>query len=182
MRAADLPAYLDNGMAATPAMREITFTVRERLVLVPVEIVLALKSTTMVTVCLFIIGALSRSPKAGAMAALAYLGAMLTGVVVGPLLLPWLPGPSFAVKGAVVGLGWSAAWYLLANGAGWGVTTTVAAFLALPAVSAYYTLNFTGCTTFTSRTGVKKEMRLAIPAMGTALAVSALLVVAGWLL
>jgi acetyl-CoA decarbonylase/synthase complex subunit gamma len=179
MRAADLPAYLDNGMAATPAMREMTFTFRERLALVPVEIVLALKSTAIITLCLFIIGALSSGPKAGAAAALAYLGAMLTGVLVGPLLLPWLPGPSFAVKGALVGLGWSAAWYLLAGGSDWRVTTTVAAFLALPAVSAYYTLNFTGCTTFTSRTGVKKEMRAAIPAMGTALVVSALLLVAG---
>jgi acetyl-CoA decarbonylase/synthase complex subunit gamma len=182
MRAADLPAYLDNGMAATLAMREMTFTVRERLVLVPVEIVLALKSTSIITVCLFIIGALSGGLRAGAMTALAYLGAMLTGVLIGPLLLPWLPGPSFAVKGAVAGLGWSAVWYLLAGGAGWSVATTAAAFLALPAVSAYYTLNFTGCTTFTSRTGVKKEMRLAIPAMGTALAVSGLLVVAGWFL
>jgi acetyl-CoA decarbonylase/synthase complex subunit gamma len=62
------------------------------------------------------------------------------------------------------------------------VPTTVAAFLALPAVSGFYTLNFTGCTTFTSRTGVKKEMRLAIPAMGTALVASALLLVAGWFL
>ncbi len=182
MRAADLPAYLENRMAATPAMREITFTFKERLVLVPVEIVLALKSTAIITVCLFIIGAFSGGPKAGATMTLAYLGAMLTGVLVGPILLPWLPGPSFAVKGAVAGLGWSAAWYLLAGGAGWGVTTTVAAFLALPAVSAFYTLNFTGCTTFTSRTGVKKEMGMAVPAMGTALVVSALLLVAGWFL
>jgi len=34
-------------------------------------------------------------------------------------------------------------------------------------VSAFYTLNFTGCTTYTSRSGVKKEMRIAIPAMGS---------------
>jgi acetyl-CoA decarbonylase/synthase complex subunit gamma len=179
IRAADLPAYLDNGMAATPAMRELTFTFRERLVLVPVEIVMALRSTAVITLCLFISGLLLGRVETGVMAAGAYLGAMLTGVVAGPLLLPWLPGPSFAIKGAIAGLGWCWAWYLLAGGAGWNMATTMAVFLALPAVSAFYTLNFTGCTTYTSRTGVKKEMRLAMPVMGGALALGALLLVVG---
>jgi acetyl-CoA decarbonylase/synthase complex subunit gamma len=175
IRAADLPACLDNGMAATPAMRELTFTLRERLVLVPVEIVLALRSTAVITLCLLILGFLLGGVVAGFMAAAAYLGAMLTGVMAGPLLLPWLPGPSFALKGAISGLAWCWVWYLLAGGAGWNLATTMAAYLALPAVSAFYTLNFTGCTTYTSRTGVKKEMRLAMPAIGGAVAVSALL-------
>jgi acetyl-CoA decarbonylase/synthase complex subunit gamma len=115
-------------------------------------------------------------------AGIAYLGAALTGIVLGPLLLPWLRGTSFSVKGAVVGLIWSSALYVFAGGSGWSTPVTLAAFLALPAVSAFYTLNFTGATTFTSRSGVKKEMRIAIPAMGSALAVSVLLVVAEKLL
>jgi acetyl-CoA decarbonylase/synthase complex subunit gamma len=160
-------------------MRELTFTFRERLVLVPVEIVLALRSTAIITLCLFILGFVMGGVDAGFMAAAAYLGAMLTGVVAGPLLLPWLPGPSFALKGAIAGIAWCGAWYLLAGGAGWNMATTMAAFLALPAVSAFYTLNFTGCTTYTSRTGVKKEMRLAMPAMGGALVLGALLAVVG---
>ena len=32
------------------------------------------------------------------------------------------------------------------------------------AVSSYLALNFTGCTPFTSMSGVKKEMRFAVPA------------------
>jgi acetyl-CoA decarbonylase/synthase complex subunit gamma len=166
-------------MAATPAMRELTFTFRERLVLVPVEIVLALRSTAVITLSMFISGFLLGGVETGVMAAAAYLGAMITGVVAGPLLLPWLPGPSFAIKGAIAGLAWCWAWYLLAGGAGWNMATTMAVFLALPAVSAFYTLNFTGCTTYTSRTGVKKEMRLAMPAMAGALALGALLLVVG---
>jgi acetyl-CoA decarbonylase/synthase complex subunit gamma len=59
------------------------------------------------------------------------------------------------------------------------MNATLAAFLALPAVSSFYTLNFTGCSTYTSRTGVKKEMRLSIPVMGVAIAVSVLLLLAG---
>jgi acetyl-CoA decarbonylase/synthase complex subunit gamma len=47
IRANDLPEYLANGMVTTPAMRELTFTFLERLVLVPVELVLAMKSTAL---------------------------------------------------------------------------------------------------------------------------------------
>jgi acetyl-CoA decarbonylase/synthase complex subunit gamma len=55
----------------------------------------------------------------------------------------------------------------------------MAVFLALPAVSAFYTLNFTGCTPFTSRSGVKKEMAIAIPTMGGALLLGAVLLLVG---
>ncbi len=179
IRAEDLPAYLDNHQTTTPAMRELTFNIYERLVLIPVELVHALKSTAIITLCLFLLGLVLSSVTAGLMAAGAYLGAMLTGVALGPLLLPWLPGKSFAVKGAIAGLLWCAAWYLLAGGTNWGVATTLAAFLALPAVSAFYTLNFTGCTPYTSRTGVKQEMRLALPVMGGVILLSVLLLIAG---
>jgi acetyl-CoA decarbonylase/synthase complex subunit gamma len=104
---------------------------------------------------------------------------MLTGVVAGPLLLPWLPGRSFALKGAVAGLGWCLACYLLAGGKSWGVSETGALFLAAPAVSAFHTLNFTGCTPYTSPSGVRKEMRLALPVMAGALLLSGLLLLAG---
>jgi hypothetical protein len=37
--------------------------------------------------------------------------------------------------------------------------------LAMPPVTAFLALNFTGCSTYTSRTGVKKEMFKYIPVM-----------------
>jgi acetyl-CoA decarbonylase/synthase complex subunit gamma len=52
-------------------------------------------------------------------------------------------------------------------------------FFALPAVSAFFTLNFTGCSTYTSRSGVKKEMRIALPSMAGAVIVSFVLLLAG---
>ena len=54
-----------------------------------------------------------------------------------------------------------------------------AALLILPAVSAFYTLNFTGCTTYTSLSGVRKEMRLGLPVMGISLALGVLALLAG---
>ncbi len=179
LRAGDLPEYLDNGLVTTPAMRELTFTMRERLALIPVELVQALKPTALVAAALFLLAAVWVGPAQGLRAVYAYLGAVGAGAALAPLLLPWLPGRSFAGKGLWTGLLWSTAFYLLTRGQGWSSSATAAAFLALPAVSAFYALNFTGCTTYTSRSGVRKEMRIAIPAMGCALLVSLLLVLAG---
>lgn len=183
MYAPDLVAYLDNGRTTTPDMQELTFTFRERLVLVPVEIVMSLKLMAVASLVLFAAGAILNHGAfaAGLAAVLALWGAMLAGTLVTPLLLPWLPGPSFALKGAVAGLAWSAVCWAVA-GPSLGVLTTAALFVGLPAVSAYFALNFTGCTPFTSRSGVKRELRLAMPAMGCALAGGALLWVAGCLL
>lgn len=175
IRAQDLPEFLGQGQTTSPAMRELTFTFYERLVLIPVELVLALKSILFAGGGMFLLFAVTSGPGAGLTALQGWLGACLAGIVAGPLLLPWLPGRSFAVKGAVVGVAWSMLFYMLAGGSSWSIPVVMAIFLALPAVSAFYTLNFTGCTPYTSRSGVKKEMRFAIPAMGGALVVSALM-------
>lgn len=179
IRAADLPEYLDNGTVTTPEMRQLTFTLYERLVLIPVELVMGLKSVAIVSVVALILVALLAGTSAGFTAFIACLGACLTGIVLGPLLLPRLPGRRFAVKGAFAGLLWSGLFYALAGATGWHVTVTAAMFLALPALSAFYTLNFTGCSTYTSRSGVKKEMLIALPAMAGSLIVSLILLLVG---
>jgi hypothetical protein len=179
IRAIDLPEYLDTGKISTPVMRQLTFTLYERLVLIPVEIVLALKSVVIIGVAVLLLISVLGNLTAGIVGFCAYVGACLSGIVLGPLLLPWLPGRSFAVKGAVIGLLWSGMFYSCAGGYNWNGALITVLFLALPAVSAFYTLNFTGCTTYTSRSGVKKEMHLALPAMGGALIVSLILLLAG---
>ncbi|OPY12310.1 MAG: acetyl-CoA decarbonylase/synthase complex subunit gamma [Syntrophus sp. PtaB.Bin001] len=182
IRAGDIPKYLDNSMMTTAEMREQTFTLRERAVLIPVELVMALKPTAIVTAALFALGAMLYGIQIGLITVFAYLGAVISGIALAPLLLPWLPGRSFAFKGALIGLAWIAAFYLLTPGQWWNGPVAVATFVALPAVSAFYTLNFTGCTPFTSRSGVKKEMRVAIPAMGIALIASVFILAIGKLL
>lgn len=179
IRVADLPEYLDNNMITTAEMRHLTFTFYERLVLIPVELILALKVIATVGAVLFVLLSALGSLTAGITGLSAFLGACISGIVLGPLLLPWLPGRSFAVKGAVVGLFWSGLFYVLAGGTGWNGAVTTALFLAAPAVSAFYTLNFTGCSTYTSRSGVKKEMRIALPVISAALIAGIILLAAG---
>lgn len=161
----DLPGFLDNGRVATSAMREMRFSLRERLVLIPVEIVLELKTLAWVSAVVFTACALAGGVPFALLGLGAYLGAALGGIVAVPLLLPWLPTRSFAVKGAIVGLLWTLGYVFLTGGYGSPMTTAAACLLLTP-VSAYHGLNFTGCTPYTSRSGVKKEMRIGIPVMG----------------
>jgi acetyl-CoA decarbonylase/synthase complex subunit gamma len=106
--------------------------------------------------------------------ALGYLAAFLCGTVAVPLLLPWLPGRSFSLKGALAGLVPVVGIGCLSGGS---AAAVLPALLALPAVSAFFALNFTGATPYTSRSGVKKELRLSLPWMG----LSALAGVAAWI-
>ena len=112
---------------------------------------------------------------------LAYLLAVVAGAILAPILLSWLPGRAFALKGAVLG---AAAGALLS--AGFAERLALMEMLALTlfimAVSSYLAMNFTGSTPFTSPTGVEKEMRRAIPAQAaSALAAVILWVGAGFM-
>jgi hypothetical protein len=183
VRASDIQRFFDDGMQADPSMRRVTFSITERLVLVPVELSFLPKPTFWILLGLFLISGIGSavfSPGAawlrGLMAAVAYFAGVFTGTLVVPALLPWIPGRSFAVKGAVAG----AIVAIILTAAWWShmpqlevvslVTMTIV-------VSSYLAMNFTGSTPFTSPSGVEKEMRVAIPLQSLA----ALAAVAGWI-
>ena len=170
IQATDIPRYLDGGMEATPGMHELSFTFRERLVLVPIELVIALKGSAWIIPLLAFTAAWHEgrfTPAAAIPAILAYCGAIAAGTIVTPLALPWLPTRSFAVKGALVGVLWSLLFLALT---GWRGLAAVATVLLVSAVSSFLALNFTGSTPYTSRSGVKREMRLSMPVMAFGLA------------
>jgi len=174
VRAADLPTFLVAGMQATPEMRRVTFTTSERLVLTPVELTGMLKPIGWTALGLLILAAFGPQlfhPAAalarGITAIAAGLAGVLAGAVLTPALLPWLPGRAFALKGAVAGGGVALLGLLL----GWSrldLWSAAALLLAVPAVSSWCAMSFTGSTTFTSPSGVEKEMRRAIPLQGVA--------------
>ena len=175
VRAADLPAFLAAGMQAAPAMRRVTFTTGERLVLTPVEITSMLKPITWGIGLLLLLGGIGPglfSPAAaltrGGAAIAAGLAGVLAGTVLVPVLLPWLPGRMFAVKGTIVGLLFAGTG-LAIGAARFGGLNSAALLLALPALSAWCAMHFTGSTPFTSPSGVEKEMRCTIPFQAVAL-------------
>lgn len=169
VRAADLPAFLRDGLAATPEMRRVTFGLGERLALVPVEFTNLAKPSLWIMPLLLVLGALGPGwfslrglVERGGGAVLAYAGAALAGAAVTPLLLPWLPGRAFSYKGAVVG----AAAAFVGIVAFWPHMGWADRLALLPAVavgSSYIAMLFTGSTPFTSPSGVELEMRRSLP-------------------
>jgi hypothetical protein len=162
VRAADLPQYLKTRQA-TPEMRRVTFSLRDRLVLVPVEIVHGLLPIAIAAAALYLLG--------GWLSAIAAVAAILTGVVLFPILLPWLPTRDFSGKGFILGglvaLPFAVAAVLGHRGAPWWrpAIAALSYLLAMPPVTAFLALNFTGSTTYTSRTGVRREIFAYVPVM-----------------
>jgi acetyl-CoA decarbonylase/synthase complex subunit gamma len=173
IRAKDLSAYLDAGMKATPKMRVMTFPLIDRAVLIPIEFVAAVKPFLIGAPILYILAGIggpagfwANTAHYGLFAVIALLSAILGGAVLNPLLLPYLPGRAFSVKGFSIGI--IIALILLylreVNLHVWsGALESLAWLLIIPAVAGYLAMNFTGCSTYTSLSGVKKEMRWALP-------------------
>lgn len=107
---------------------------------------------------------------AGPVAGLAAVAAVLSGTVLFPALLPFVPTEDFSSKGFILGLVVALPFAVSFLGAptvsDWaGLLAGLVPLLVMPAVTAYLALNFTGATTFTSRTGVKKEIFRYVPLM-----------------
>jgi len=173
VRAEDLPAFLDAGRKATPEMRRVRFPTRDRLALVPVELVMSAKYAVFIVACFFLLAGLGTGGYSTARAATVgirclglFFGAYMVGAAVTPTLLPWLPGRAFAAKGAWAGIAFAAAVEAYAwarPGVFENYLSAAAWFLMIPAVASFLAMNFTGASTYTSLSGVRREMRVAVP-------------------
>jgi len=183
VRARDIPAFLAAGLKKTAAMRRASFTLSERAVLIPVELVhsgplylaslavslaLALPADPHVTIRWFFYAA--------------WLSSSLTlGAAGFPLFLPLLPGRFFSVRSILpftvlsviaavcAHLILPAAVAIEPSRAFLYLIPTIAAFLLSGAAVAYLAMNFTGSSTFTNQKGVEREVSRSLPVItGTA--------------
>lgn len=163
VRAKDIKAYLASGNKATDEMRQVRFTFYDRLVLTPIELITALGKSMYVFGGLFIIN-LFAARQFGVADFIAYFGVVITGTMLAPILLPYIPGRAFAWKGWLLGMLWTVGFCWLNHWYGTETWMLTAGYLlTLPSLSAYLAMNFTGSSTYTSFSGVAKEMRTAIP-------------------
>jgi len=163
IRAEDIHAYIANGYEATKEMRRVKFTLSDRLVLTPMELVPSVKMALPILGALLVTNQFAKNPF-GKKDIAAYAGAILTGSVITPMLLPYIPGRSFAWKGWLMGLISTAG--ILGKSKGFhkeNILMSAGQLLLFPALSSFLALNFTGSTTYTSPSGVKKEMKQALP-------------------
>ena len=169
VRAADLEAYLQQGYRCDPTMREVTFSLAERAVLIPVELFLLAKPLLAILVLVFLLSgigpwlfSLTAALDRGLILLAATLMGIVGGAVLAPLLLPWLPGRQFWLKGLCSGLAPAlASWLLLAQGLKFPEQLALALWTLT--ISSYLAMNFTGSTPYTSLSGVEYEMRRGIP-------------------
>jgi len=170
IRAVDLPAFLDAGLKATPDMRMKTFTAWERTEVIPIELVGALKTGLPVFLFFFLADSLlrkggfgSNALSHGVFSVIAILAAILAGAVLTPIFLPWLPGRAFSLKGLIPGVLVTLALMVFRWNARSGNIEIAAWLFIIVAISTFLAMNFTGASTYTSLSGVKKEMRWAVP-------------------
>ena len=163
VRAEDLPAFIAQEFNATPDVRKVHFTLRDRIAVIPVELIIWFKQALGLAVLVALLRGFSRNGfQPGA--AMRGVSLIFTGWLVGgtmvPILLPQLPGRAFSIKGLWVAL---AVWLVWIGCLGGSLAERLGEGLLLTAIISFMALNFTGASTYTSMSGVKKEMKIAMP-------------------
>jgi len=171
VRAFDLPTFLNNDMKATTSMRQSQFPLKDRLVLTPMEIIGHFKYFIVLFFLVVLVSNIQtinssiwRYLVQGLRSALLLVPAYFIGTFLTPILLPILPGRSFAFKGFFAGLSFYGFWYLA--GLSFPVNNIISILsllLIALGVSSFTAMNFTGASNYTSLSGVKKEMKFAVP-------------------
>ncbi|MCP3922879.1 MAG: hypothetical protein GY714_09865 [Desulfobacterales bacterium] len=174
----DIPKFVENKLKTDNDMRKVTFSMAERTVLVPVEVMLVMKISLIIILALFVISGfgpgifgIDRMVDRGSLISLFFLSGIFAGAVVTPVFLPFLPGKPFALKGIFAALISTAPLVYFYHGK-IAITGLIAMLLVAFAISSYLAMNFTGATPYTSPSGVEKEMRKAIPVQLTSVIIA----------
>jgi len=177
VKADNIPAFVANDYKATPEMRKINFNLWDRMKLIPVELFYAKYYLILIPAIFFILAgwnaqgfSVDSSWNNGGRAILNLCVAYFSGCVLTPVLLPIIPFKRFSLKG--LAMGWLTAILLLYfNFLGTSIFEIISWFLMMGGISSFMAMNFTGASTFTSLSGVKKEMKISLPVQifGTAL-------------
>ncbi len=169
VRAEDIKEYILAAYKKDEAMRTVKFTFKDRLILTAVELANSLRYFLIGIIFLILLSgihsegySISLMWKEGLRASLYFLAAYISGAFLSPLLLPVLPFRHFAGKGLVAGL-FVFGLIVLFGRAEISVLAILAWFLISGAVSSYLCMNFTGASTYTSLSGVRKEMGIFVP-------------------
>ncbi|MFZ4520859.1 MAG: mercury methylation corrinoid protein HgcA [Bacteroidales bacterium] len=184
VKADDLKPFLDAGLKATDAMRRVTFPLVERLKLIPVDVFYAGYYMLLVPAVFLILSGLSRhgysidhAVSSGWKAAINLLAGYLSGCILAPVLLPWIPFRRFSLKGLFTGI-LTATLLARFHMLGSSVSEVISWYLMIGAISSFMAMNFTGSSTFTSLSGVQKEMKTALPVQISMAALG----LAGWII
>jgi acetyl-CoA decarbonylase/synthase complex subunit gamma len=183
VRADDLKSFIERGLKADDAMRRVTFPFRERIKLIPVDIFYGKYYLAIVPLFFLLISGFTAAGYSmelmtgeGWKPVVDLYAGYLTGCVIVPAALPLIPFRRFALKGLAAGWITATALHLL-NMLGTGLAEIITWFLMIGGISSFMAMNFTGSSTFTSLSGVQKEMKTALPVQIAMVAAG----LAGWI-
>lgn len=181
VHAKDIYEYVKAGYKKSYEMRLIKFTMLDRLILTPMEINPAMKKFPLFALIVSLLfglqpsGILFKDAWTGGLPFLLLgLTSVFSGAFITPVFLPFIPFRSFAVKGWLTGM---AAVFALTQAFELSILPVIASYIFFPLASSYIALQFTGSTTFTSMSGVKKELKTAMPVYLTSTAISVILLI-----
>jgi len=186
VQARDIPAYIRSGFKKTKEMSTITFPMLDRIILTPLEISPAMKLFPWIAAGILLIFGLQPSGllfKEAWFNSIPFLSmtllAIFAGAFITPVLLPYVPFRSFAIKGWIVGaLSIFPVTRHIGSSDVQSILLLIVAYLLFPALSSYIALQFTGATTYTGMSGVKKELKVGIPLYIGAAGISLVLMIA----
>jgi len=167
IRAADIHRFIDAGYKATPEMRKMVFPFYERAKLIPVDLQYRKFQLLFVLIGLFLLSGLDttgflfqKMVETSSFPIINIIGAYIAGIVIAPLFLPFIPFRTFAMKGAFWGIIVTIVIDLIFN---MPPVEELALGLINLSIASFMMMNFTGSSTYTSLSGVKKEMKVAVP-------------------
>jgi hypothetical protein len=167
--ASDIRKFVSAGYRADKPMRKVTFGFKDRIKLIPNDFMYGKFYLLGAMALLLIISGVSGkgyslgglSTEAGPVI-IKILLAYVAGIVLTPMLLPYIPGKYFSLKGFIAG-GTIFLVLLWVRFAGTNAVSIISWFLVMTAISSFLAMNFTGSSTYTSLSGVKKEMKISLP-------------------
>jgi hypothetical protein len=169
VRAADLKKFITDGYRADREMRKVSFGFNDRIKLIPNDFLSSKLYLIAAMAVLFLISGISVKGFSfndfsinGGPAVLNVLLAYISGIVITPVLLPFIPGQMFSLKGFYSGI-LVFLILLILKFKGDNLIEIISWFLIISAISSFLAMNFTGSSTYTSLSGVKKEMKVSVP-------------------
>ena len=183
--AKDIKDYLKAGKRKTSKMRKVNFSILDRVILTPMEIIPAFKKFFIFAVIVLLFfglepeGILFKNAwESGMPFLLLGLASIIAGTFITPVFLPFIPFHSFALKGYIIGVLAVIPVILLLNVPEQrNILILIAEMIFFPSASSYLALQFTGSTSYTNMSGVKKELKIALPAYLISAAISFILLI-----
>jgi len=169
VRASDIQKFVSNGYRADKEMRKVTFNLSDRIKLIPNDFMYGKFYLLGAMLVIFLISGLSNDgisyknfSDEGLPSILNILFAYMSGIIITPVLLPYIPARQFSIKGFYTGLLVFLILFFV-DFTGDNLVEKTSWFFIMTAISSFLAMNFTGSSTYTSLSGVKKEMKISLP-------------------